>query len=258
MSVPDKDQITQWLTELADQGSHATVDRLMGVLYPELRRLAHKFFRNERSDHTLQPTALVHEAYLRLVDQARVGWEGRSHFLAIAAKVMRRVLIDHARGRARQRRGGREHIADIGSQVLPAEFTPAGLLEVDDALEKLAKLDARQAQVVEMRFFGGMTVAQIAKALIVFPGGFGTMDELWEMMTLSQTDKMPKNTLILIYGRKYWNDVLNLKGMVRWGTINQDEYDLLQYADTVEEAFEAIRSGLEKYHMQVDPFLQAY
>jgi len=77
-------------------------------------------------------------------------------------------------------------------------------------------------------------------------------------MTLSQTDKMPKNTLILIYGRRYWNDVLNLKGMVRWGTINQAEYDLLQYADTVDEAFEAIRSGLEKYHMQVDPFLQAY
>ena len=107
-------------------------------------------------------------------------------------------------------------------------------------------------------FMRKLWFAQIAKALIVFPGGFGTMDELWEMMTLSQTDKMPKNTLILIYGRKYWNDVLNLKGMVRWGTINQSEYDLLQYADTVDEAFEVIRSGLEKYHMQVDPFLQAY
>jgi uncharacterized protein (TIGR00730 family) len=107
-------------------------------------------------------------------------------------------------------------------------------------------------------FMRKLWFAQIAKALIVFPGGFGTMDELWEMMTLSQTDKMPKNTLILIYGRKYWNDVLNLKKMVRWGTINQTEYDLLQYADTVDEAFEVIRSGLEKYHMQVDPFLQAY
>jgi len=107
-------------------------------------------------------------------------------------------------------------------------------------------------------FMRKLWFAQIAKALIVFPGGFGTMDELWEMMTLSQTGKMPKNTLILIYGRKYWNDVLNLKGMVRWGTINQNEYDLLQYADTVDEAFEVIRSGLEKYHMEVDPFLQAY
>ena len=107
-------------------------------------------------------------------------------------------------------------------------------------------------------FMRKLWFAQIAKALIVFPGGFGTMDELWEMMTLSQTGKMPKHTLILIYGRKYWHDVLNLKGMVRWGTINQEEYDLLQYADNVEEAFEVIRSGLEKYHMQVDPFLQAY
>jgi len=107
-------------------------------------------------------------------------------------------------------------------------------------------------------FMRKLWFAQIAKALIVFPGGFGTMDELWEMMTLSQTGKMPKHTLILIYGRKYWNDVLNLREMVRWGTIHQSEYDLLQYADNVDEAFEVIRSGLEKYHMQVDPFLQAY
>jgi uncharacterized protein (TIGR00730 family) len=107
-------------------------------------------------------------------------------------------------------------------------------------------------------FMRKLWFAQIAKALIVFPGGFGTMDELWEMMTLSQTGKMPKHTLILIYGRKYWTDVLNLKGMVRWGTIHQSEYDLLQYADNVNEAFDLIRAGLEKYHMQVDPFLQAY
>jgi uncharacterized protein (TIGR00730 family) len=107
-------------------------------------------------------------------------------------------------------------------------------------------------------FMRKLWFAQIAKALIVFPGGFGTMDELWEMMTLSQTGKMPKHTLILIYGRKYWKDVLNLKAMVRWGTIDQNEYNLLQYADTPDEAFDLIRAGLEKYHMQVDPFLQAY
>src|SRR3984893_5964351 len=107
-------------------------------------------------------------------------------------------------------------------------------------------------------FMRKLWFAQIAKALVVFPGGFGTMDEMWEMMTLLQTGKLPKHNLILIYGRKYWHDVLNLKAMVRWGTINQSEYDLLQFADTVDEAFEVIRSGLEKYHMQVDPFLQAY
>src|SRR5271169_2595422 len=107
-------------------------------------------------------------------------------------------------------------------------------------------------------FMRKLWFAQIAKALIVFPGGFGTMDELWEMMTLSQTGKMPKHTLILIYGRKYWQDILNLKSMVRWGTINQSEYEKLQFADSVDEAFEVIRAGLEKYHMKVDPFLQAY
>lgn len=107
-------------------------------------------------------------------------------------------------------------------------------------------------------FMRKLWFAQIAKALIVFPGGFGTMDELWEMMTLSQTGKLPKNNLILIYGRKYWSEVLNLRAMVRWGMIREDEYDLLQFADTVEEAFDQIRSGLEKYHMEVDPFLQAY
>ena len=107
-------------------------------------------------------------------------------------------------------------------------------------------------------FMRKLWFAQIAKALIVFPGGFGTMDELWEMMTLSQTGKMGKNTLILIYGRKYWSEVLNLKAMVRWGMINQNEFNLLRFADTVDEAFEHVRIGLEKYHMKVDPFLQAY
>jgi RNA polymerase sigma-70 factor (ECF subfamily) len=146
MDVPDKSQITQWLAELAERGERGTVDQLMDALYPELRRLAHKVF-------------------LRLVDQTRVDWEGRSHFLAIAAKVMRRVLIDHARGRARQRRQGCRKITGLDSEVLPAEFTQAELLEVNEALDKLAAMDARQAQVVEMRFFGGMTIKEIAEAL---------------------------------------------------------------------------------------------
>ncbi len=107
-------------------------------------------------------------------------------------------------------------------------------------------------------FMRKLWFAQIAKALIVFPGGFGTMDELWEMMTLLQTGKLPKNNLILIYGRRYWDEVLNLKGMVRWGMISAEEFKLLQFADTVDDAFNQIRTGLEKYHMQPDNFLQAY
>src|ERR1700751_5369155 len=107
-------------------------------------------------------------------------------------------------------------------------------------------------------FMRKLWFAQIAKALIVFPGGFGTRDELWEMMTLSQTGKLPKNNLILIYGKKYWDDVMNLKAMVRWGTINESEFKQVQFADSVDEAFDKIRMGLEKYHMDGDPFLQAY
>jgi uncharacterized protein (TIGR00730 family) len=107
-------------------------------------------------------------------------------------------------------------------------------------------------------FMRKLWFAQIAKALIVFPGGFGTMDELWEMLTLLQTGKLPKRNLILIYGRRYWDEVLNWKAMVRWGTINETEYDMLQFADTVDEAFDRVREGLEKYHMNVEAFLQAY
>jgi hypothetical protein len=107
-------------------------------------------------------------------------------------------------------------------------------------------------------FMRKLWFAQTAKALIVFPGGFGTMDEMWEMMTLLQTGKMHKSTLILIYGRKYWNDVLNLKAMVRWGTINQGEFDQLRYADTVDEAFATVRDCLENTNLPADPVLQAY
>ncbi len=105
-------------------------------------------------------------------------------------------------------------------------------------------------------FMRKLWFAQIAKALIVFPGGFGTMDELWEMLTLLQTGKLSRRNIILIYGRKYWDEVLNWKAMLRWGTINEDEYKLLRFADNVDEAFELIRASLEKYHMDVDPFLQ--
>lgn len=107
-------------------------------------------------------------------------------------------------------------------------------------------------------FMRKLWFAQIAKALIVFPGGFGTMDEFWEMMTLLQTGKLPKHNLILIYGQRYWNEVLNLKAMVRWGMINAEEFKLLKFADNVDDAFNQIRTGLEKYHMQVDDFLQTY
>src|ERR1700757_3741844 len=107
-------------------------------------------------------------------------------------------------------------------------------------------------------FMRKLWFAQIAKALIIFPGGFGTLDELMEMLTLMQTHKLAEHNIILIYGRKYWDQVLNWKAMVRWGTINEEEYKLLKFADTVDEAFDHIRAGLEKYHMDGEQFLQAY
>ncbi|MEW6252886.1 MAG: ECF-type sigma factor [Planctomycetota bacterium] len=160
-----RDTISRLLAGTAGQPDAANVAQLVPLVYDELRAIAQKYMREERPDHTLQPTALVHEAYLRLVDQTRVSWEGRSHFLAIAARAMRRVLIDHARARARQRRVGRRKITGIDSEMLPTDFTQDELLEVHDALERLAAMDPRQAQVVEMRFFGGMTVEEIATAL---------------------------------------------------------------------------------------------
>ncbi len=105
-------------------------------------------------------------------------------------------------------------------------------------------------------FMRKLWFAQLAKALIVFPGGFGTMDELWEMLTLMQTGKLPRRNLILIYGRRYWDEVLDWRAMLRWGTINQHEYGLLEFADTVDQAFERVRAGLEKYHMKLDSDLQ--
>jgi uncharacterized protein (TIGR00730 family) len=106
-------------------------------------------------------------------------------------------------------------------------------------------------------FMRKLWFAQIAKALIVFPGGFGTLDELMEMLTLMQTRKLAENNIILIYGRKYWDEVLNWKALVNRGTINENEFKMLQFADTVDEAFNHIRTGLEKYHMKVDSFLQS-
>jgi uncharacterized protein (TIGR00730 family) len=106
-------------------------------------------------------------------------------------------------------------------------------------------------------FMRKLWFAQIAKALIIFPGGFGTLDELMEMLTLMQTRKLPDHNIILIYGRKYWDRIINWKAMVESGTINEREYKMLQFADTVDEAFDHVRTGLEKYHMKVDSFLQA-
>jgi RNA polymerase sigma factor (TIGR02999 family) len=146
----------------------ATAEELMPLVYEELRRLARGYMARERREHTLQPTALVHEAYLQLVDQSQVNWQGRSHFRAVGARVMRRILIDHARRRGGLKRGGDRQRVTLGDSLLrppdPDVDLPE-LLALNDALDNLARLDERQARVVELRFFGGLTTTEIAEVL---------------------------------------------------------------------------------------------
>ncbi|MDX6611406.1 MAG: hypothetical protein QOD75_592 [Blastocatellia bacterium] len=140
-------------------------ERLMPVVYDELRRLARSFLSRERGGHTLQPTALVNEAYLKLVDQTRVNWQNRAHFYGIASSMMRRVLIDHARAHATEKRGGTAIHLSIDDLDVPTEQRAASLIALDEALQKLAQLDERKCKVVEMRFFGGLADEEIAKVL---------------------------------------------------------------------------------------------
>jgi RNA polymerase sigma factor (TIGR02999 family) len=146
----------------------ATAEELLPLVYDELRRLARRFMARERRGHTLQPTALVHEAYLQLVDQSRANWQGRSHFRAVGARVMRRILIDHARRHGGLKRGGDRQRVTLGEAILrppDSDVDLPELLAVNDALDRLAGLDERQARVVELRFFGGLTTAEIAESL---------------------------------------------------------------------------------------------
>lgn len=157
------EQASRLLANLNATNRPETMNQLVPLVYDELRRLAHRYFRDERPDHTLQPTALVHEAYLRLVGQTRISWQDRTHFLAVCAREMRRVLIDYARGRAREKRGGGQRPLSLDSELVPADLDAQSLLDVNAAVEDLAQLDARQAHIVELRFFGGMTVDEVAE-----------------------------------------------------------------------------------------------
>lgn len=149
-------------------GEQAVGSPLMDAVYSELRRLARGYLRRERRDHSLPPTALVHEAYLKLVDQRRVRWQSRAHFFAIAAHVMRRILVDHARAHGAAKRGGGAKVAvqDIDAGTDPPDVD---VLDLDAALEELARIDPRQSRLVELRFFGGLTVNETAVVLGVAP-----------------------------------------------------------------------------------------
>jgi RNA polymerase sigma factor (TIGR02999 family) len=157
-------EITQLLADWSG-GDQAALERLMPLVYQELRRLAHNYMRKERSGHTLQTTGLVNEAYLRLVDQKSVHWRNRAHFFAIAAQLMRRILIDYARKRGYAKRGaGAPHVLLDEAAVLSQERA-ADLVALDDALTSLADLDPQQTRVVELRFFGGLSIEETAEFL---------------------------------------------------------------------------------------------
>jgi RNA polymerase sigma factor (TIGR02999 family) len=150
-------------------GDREALDRLMPIVHDELRRLARAHMRRERSEHTLQATALAHEAYMRMVDLDRIDWRDRAHFFAVAAGVMRRILIDHARRRKAQRRGGGARHVPLEEGLLLADDRPEELLALDEALERLAAVDPRQARIVELRFFGGLGVEEAAAVMDISP-----------------------------------------------------------------------------------------
>jgi RNA polymerase sigma factor (TIGR02999 family) len=141
----------------------------MPLIYDELRRLAASYMRRERADHTLQATALVHEAYLKLVEQRSVDWQSRAHFFGVAAQLMRRILVDHARGHSRQKRGGEQQKVSLDEAFVFSERQADEIVAVDDSLNVLARIDPRQARVVELRFFGGLSVEEAADVLGISP-----------------------------------------------------------------------------------------
>ena len=183
-------QVTRLLLDLKN-GDPEAVDRLMPIVYDELRRLAAHYLRDERAADTLQPTALVHEAYLRLVAQQMPDWESRSHFFGVAAHLMRQILVDHARRRGSQKRGGGQARASLDEVVAFAPMKGGDIIALDDALTALAAVDARKAKVIELRFFGGLSVEETARALDVSVGTIGReqrMAEAWLHRELSRGD----------------------------------------------------------------------
>lgn len=169
MTGPEPDrEITVMLRRLRD-GSPGAADALVPVIYAELRRLAGWFMRRERPGHTLQPTALVHEAYFRLVGQHDVEWQNRAHFFSVAARIMRRILLDFARKRLSARRGGPRQRVTLDDTLLISEERLDDILIIDESLTRLAKLDERQSRIVELRFFGGLDVDDIARLLDISP-----------------------------------------------------------------------------------------
>jgi RNA polymerase sigma factor (TIGR02999 family) len=161
-------KMTQLLADWS-QGDQAALEKLTPLVYEELRRLAHHYMERQRPGHTLQTTALVNEAYLRLAEQSRQSFTNRSHFFAVAAKAMRQILVNHANAQRRQKRGGGADKVELDEGALISPEQPTAILDLNDALERLATLDFRKAHVVELKYFGGLTQDEIAEVLKISP-----------------------------------------------------------------------------------------
>jgi RNA polymerase sigma-70 factor (ECF subfamily) len=159
-------------------GDKDALDALMPVVYDELHRQASRYLRRERVGHTLQTTALIHEAYLRLIDQRNVHWQNRAHFYGIAAQLMRRILVDHARTRKRAKRGGSDLRVSLSKADVFAKVRDLDIVALDEALERLALIDEQQSRIVELRFFSGLTVEETAEVLSISPA---TVKRDWSM-----------------------------------------------------------------------------
>jgi RNA polymerase sigma-70 factor (ECF subfamily) len=158
------------VTELlvaAGNGDRGALDEMLPLVYAELRNVAERYLRRERRDHTLQPTALVHEAYIRLINQREVDWRNRAHFVGVAAEMMRRILVNHAEARAAGKRGGGAERVTLDRALLQFQDRNLDVIEIDGALKKLAEQDPRAARIVELRFFGGLTNEEIAEVLTI-------------------------------------------------------------------------------------------
>lgn len=160
-----KAEVTQVLEGIGSKDNQAIANELFPLVYNEFRSLAKNYLFRERNDHTLQPTALVHEAYMKLVDQDRIDWQGKTHFFAVGAQAMRRILVDHARTKGRVKRGGDQQKVELEDYIALSPQKDEDVLALEESLEALEKIDERQAQIVEMRFFGGMTVQEVAEAM---------------------------------------------------------------------------------------------
>ena len=183
------DNVTKLLIDLSN-GDRDAVDILLPVIYDELRKLAANYLRRERPDHTLQPTALVHEAYLRLVDQTRVNWQNRAHFFGVAAQIMRRLLVDHARKHNAEKRGQDFQKLSLDENIDRAVERSAELIALDDALKALAAFDEQKARMVELRYFGGLSLEETADVMGVTPT---TIKRHWRFARAWLYGEMRKN-----------------------------------------------------------------